>query len=597
MHFPCFILAVASFAATAAQQSANKPDTAAQQTQAAQPSAAKPADGGKAEDDQHKTADDQQKKPHVRPIDAAAPLPTRYDFLRGAYGPYRANNDLLYYHLDIRVDPEKQWVSGKNTIRFKMLQDGTRIQLDLRDTLTIDKIVMGTESKQEPLKYTRDTGAVFIDFPRTLHAGQIYSIDFYYSGHPEETGRFGGMTFKKDASGHVWINTACEGTGASMWWPDKDQWKDEVESMDISVAVPNGLTDVSNGKFVGKPDLGDGYTRWDWHVHYPINNYDVSLNIGNYAHFSELFPEKDGELSMDYYVLPEDLDKAKAQFAQAKGMIEAYQHYFGEYPFVKDGYKLIEAPYAGMEHQSAVTYGNLFKNGYMGVDWTHVGINTRFDFIIIHESGHEWFGNSITAQDPSDMWIHEGWTTYLETLYVEYRWGHEDALKYMGGLKPKIVNMRPIVAERGVNAEPTEDQYFKGALMINTMRSIVNDDAKWWALLHEFYQHFKYQTIMTEDVVAWWNLHTGINLTPVFSQYLRHAAIPRLELLFGETPGTVMYKWDADEDNFAMPVRVGTAAHWEIIHPTTKWQQMKTPLSKDEFQVATDLYYIDVNKQ
>jgi len=226
-----------------------------------------------------------------------------------------------------------------------------------------------------------------------------------------------------------------------------------------------------------------------------------------------------------------------------------------------------------------------------------VGINSRFDFIIIHESGHEWFGNSITAQDMSDMWIHEGWTTYLETLYVEYRWGHDDALKYMGGLKPKVANLRPIVAERGVNAEPTEDQYFKGALMINTLRSVVGNDAKWWALLHDFYQHFKYQNIMTEDVVAWWNLHTGMNLTPIFDQYLRHAHIPQLELLFGEKPGMVMYKWDADEDAFAMPVKVGAPGKWETIHPTTKWQWMQTPLSKDDFQVATDLYYVDVNKQ
>jgi aminopeptidase N len=567
--------ALTALPALAVQQATTKPDVPA-----AAPAA--PAQAASA-----------PQKPHVRPIDAAAPMLTRYDFLRGAYGPYRGNNDLLYYHLDIRVDPEKQFVSGKNTIRFKMLKDGTRIQLDLRETLNIDKIQLGTTV----LKYERDTGAVFVDFPQTLHAGQIYSIDFYYSGHPEETGRFGGMTFKKDPSGHVWINTACEGTGASMWWPDKDQWRDEVESMDISVAVPNGLVDVSNGRFVGKTDLGDGYTRWDWHVSYGINNYDVSLNIGNYVHFSEEFPETSGALSMDYYVLPEDLDKAKVQFAQAKGMIEAYQHYFGEYPFIKDGYKLVEAPYSGMEHQSAVTYGNQFRNGYLGRDWTGVGISTRFDFIIIHESGHEWFGNSITAQDPSDMWIHEGWTTYLETLYVEYRWGHDDALKYLGGLKPKVVNLRPIVAERGVNAEPTQDQYFKGALMINTLRSVVNDDARWWALLHDFYQHFKYQNIMTEDVVAWFNLHTGMNLTPIFNQYLRHAAIPRLELLFGEAPGMVMYKWSAGEDSFAMPIRVGTPDHWQIIHPTTKWQWMQTPLSKDEFQVATDLYYVDVNKQ
>jgi aminopeptidase N len=529
--------------------------------------------------------------PRSRPRrdDSVVPIPTRTAILRGAYGPYRANNDLLYYHLDIRVDPTQKFLSGKNTIRFRMLRDGNRIQLDLQDPLNIDKILLGTT----PLKYERDSGAVFVDFPETLHTGRTYSIDFYYSGHPVETGRFGGITFKKDPAGHDWINTACEGIGASIWWPNKDQWRDEVEDMDISVAIPNGLTDISNGHFVGKTDLGDGYTRWDWHVSYPINNYDVSLNIGNYAHFSD----KLGDLPLDFYALPEDLDKAKTQFAQAKGMLEAYQHYFGPYPWAKDGYKLIEAPYSGMEHQSAVTYGNLFENGYLGRDWTGVGISPRFDFIIIHESGHEWFGNSITAADPSDMWIHEGWTTYLESLYVEYRWGKADAIRYLNGYKPKIANQRPIVGERGVNAEPPEDQYFKGALMLNTLRSVVNDDAKWFALLHDLYQHFKYQNILTEDIVAYCSQHTGMNLTPIFNQYLRHAQIPRLELLFGESPGTVMYKWRADEDDFAMPVRVGTPDHWRIIRPTTKWQSMPTTLAKDDFQVDTDHYYVDVNKQ
>jgi aminopeptidase N len=528
-------------------------------------------------------------KPHIRPNDAGAPIPTRFEMLRGAYGPYRANNDLLYYHLDIRVDPAQKFISGKNTIRFRMLRDDTRIQLDLTDALNIDKILYGAV----PLKYERDTAAVFIDFPETLHNGQVYSIDFYYSGHPPETGRFGGITFKKDASGHDWINTACEGIGASVWWPNKDQWRDEVENMDISVAIPNGLIDVSNGKFGGKTDLGDGYTRWDWHVHYPINNYDVSLNIGNYVHFFD----KLGDLNLDFYALPEDLEKAKTQFAQAKEMLEAYQHYFGPYPFAEDGYKLIEAPYSGMEHQSAVTYGNHFENGYLGRDWTGVGISPRFDFIIIHESAHEWFGNSITAADPSDMWIHEGWATYLESLYVEYRWGKADAIKYLSGYKPKVVNLRPIVAEDGVNADPTEDQYFKGALMLNTLRSVVDNDAKWWTLLYNFYQRFKYQNIMTQDVVSWFNQQTGMNLTPIFNQYLRHAQIPRLELLFGEAPGMVMYKWSADEENFDMPVRVGRPDQWEVIRPTTEWQWMQTTLTKDEFEVATDLYYVDVNKQ
>jgi aminopeptidase N len=528
-------------------------------------------------------------KQQIRPQDAASPIPTRAEMLRGAYGPYRANNDLLYYHLDVRVDPAGKSIGGKNTIRFRMLRDDTRIQLDLTEPLNIDKILFNGN----PLKYERDTSAVFIDFPETLHDGQIYSIDFYYSGHPPETGRFGGITFKKDSSGHDWINTACEGIGASVWWPNKDQWADEVENMDISVTIPSNLVDVSNGKFVGKTDVGGGYTRWDWRVHYPINNYDVALNIGNYQHFSD----KAGDLNLDFYALPEDLEKAKTQFAQAKGMIEAFQHYLGPYPFPEDGYKLIQVPYAGMEHQSAVAYGNLFENGYLGRDWTGVGISPRFDFIIIHESGHEWFGNSITAADPSDMWIHEGFTTYLESLYVEYRWGTADAIKYLSGYRAKIYNLRAIVAERGVNAEPTEDQYFKVALMLNTLRSVINDDAKWWELLYGLYQQFKYRNIMTDDVVSYFNQHTNLNLTPIFDQYLRHPQIPRLELLFGEAPGMVMYKWDADEEDFAMPVRVGTPDHWTIIQPTTKWQWMQAPLTKENFQVPLDLYYIDVNKQ
>ncbi len=517
------------------------------------------------------------------------PAPTRADILRGAYGPYRANNDLLFYHLDVRVDPEKKFISGKNIIRFRMLKDDTRIQLDLHPSLNIDKILLGTT----PLKYEREFGAVFIDFPETLKKGRVYSIDFYYSGYPVETARFGGFAFRKDPSGHPWINTACEDIGASIWWPNKDQWRDEVENMQISVSIPNDLVDVSNGKFVGKTDLGDGHTRWDWFVHYPINNYDVSLNIGNYVHFGDRL----GDLPLDFYVLPEDLDKAKVQFAQAKGMLEAYQHYFGEYPFKKDGYKLIEVPYSGMEHQSAVTYGNHFTNGYLGRDWTGVGVSLKFDFIIIHESGHEWFGNSVTAADRSDMWIHEGWTTYLECLYVEYMFGHDDEIKYVNGYKSKVKDEEPIIAERGVNATPPQDMYFKGALFLNTLRSVVNDDSRWWKLLHDFYQHFKYKNIMTEDVVAYFNQKTGMNLTPIFNQYLRHAAIPTLELKFNDADGTVAYRWKADEPDFAMPIRVGKKDNWQIIQPTTDWKTMPASLKREEFDVATDLYYVNVSKQ
>jgi aminopeptidase N len=515
------------------------------------------------------------------------PAAQRADILRGEYGRYRANNDLLSYHLDVRVDPDKKTIVGTNTIRFKMLADDTRIQLDLYANLNIDKILLGTTA----LAYYRDMNTVYVDFPQTLKTGQIYAIDFSYSGTPQTIGRFGGFTFSKDPAGRPWIFTACEGEGAAIWWPNKDQWRDEVESMEISVAIPSDLVDVSNGKFQKKTDLGDGYTRWDWLVQYPINNYDVSLNIGHYEHWSDQL----GDLPLDFYALPEDVDKAKPQFAQAKGMLEAYQHYFGEYPFKKDGYKLIEVPYTGMEHQSAVTYGNGFRNGYGGRDWTGVGISPRFDFIIIHESAHEYFGNAVSAADVSDMWIHEGWGTYLECLYVEYTWGKDDGLKYTNGYKTKVQNRTPIITPHGIHREPPQDMYFKGALFINTLRSIVNDDAKWWKLIHDFFQTFKYQNIMTEDVVRFFNQQTGRTLTPVFDQYLRHTALPALELKFDQ-PGSVSYRWKVDEPGFAMPVRVGSKDAWQIITPTTEWQTLKTPLGKDAFDVATDLYFITVTK-
>ena len=557
----------------------------------------------------------QDAKP-IPPQNAASPLPpTRADVLRGANGPFRANNDLLYYHLDIKVDPTEKSITGKNTVRFRMLSDANRIQLDLTDQLQIDKITMGST----PLKYTRDSGAVFIDFPKTLRTGQVYNVDVFYSGHPLAKGRFGGMSYETDPAGRPWIFTADEDDGASIWWPSKDQWRDEPQDgMDISVAVPNGLTDVSNGRFVSKVDLHDGYTQWNWHVSYPINSYDVALNIGAYTHFSDTYTSKEfAPLTLDYYCLPEDLDKAKAQFPQSKDMLDAFEHYFGEYPFARDGYKLVEVPYSGMEHQSAVAYGNGFKNGYFG-DWTGVGISPKFDFIIIHESGHEWFGNAVTAADRSDMWIHEGWDTYLEALFVEYKWNHADALTYLNGIpgndaqpepnaprahhwngvKSHVARFdrTPIIAERGVNRDPPQDMYFKGALMINTMRSIINDDPKWFALIKAFYQALKYKDSMTEDVVAWWNQHSGLNLTPVFNQYLRRVAIPTLELNFDEVTHTVQYKWQADEAGFAMPVEVGDPTHWQILHPTLEWQTLKTPLTKDQFQVATDLFYINVSK-
>jgi aminopeptidase N len=530
-------------------------------------------------------------------VNASAPPQVSFsaaDRLRGSYGPYRANNDLLYYHLDVRVDPQKQFLSGKNSIRFKMLQSGKRIQLDLVPVFRIDKILLQqAKGSARALRYERAAGrTVYVDFPQTLRKGSTYTIEFYYSGHPLEMGRFGGFVFRKDPMGRALVNTACEEQGASVWWPNKDQWRDEVEAMDISVEAPSDLVEVSGGRFQSKQDLRDGYTRWNWQVQYPINNYDVSLNIGKYVHFGERY----GDLTLDYYVFPEDLAKAQQQFVQVKNMLNAFTHFFGAYPFPKDGYKLVQALYSGVENQSAITYGNHFENGYLGKPAS--GIGTRFDFIIVHESAHEWFGNSITAQDRSDMWIHEGWANYSEGLFVEYMWGKPDAIAYVNTGKENVKNELPVISAEGVFSTPPVDQYKKGGLFLNTLRSVIDDDAEWFSLLHDYYQHFKYQTIMTTDMVAYFNKHTGKDLKPIFDEYLRHAAIPVLQLKFDAASHSISYRWQAEERAFNMPVRVGRKEAWQLIHPTTtEWQELSSSLTADEFEVATDLYYVAVSKQ
>jgi aminopeptidase N len=512
----------------------------------------------------------------------------RASVLRGEYGRYRANNDLLYYHLDIRIDPEAKTIRGKTQVRFQMLEDDQRIQLDLYANQAVDRIVW----RDQELAFERELNAVFVDFPEKLRTGETHEIDFYYSGSPEQTGRFGGFTFGKDPQGRPWIYTACQGEGASIWWPNKDQLRDEVESMDLSIEIPQGLKNVSNGRFQGTEDLEDGFTRWRYHVSYPINNYCVSVNIGHY----EQFGEKLGDLTLDYYVLPEDLEAAKIQFAQVRPMMEAFIHYFGEYPFPRDGYKLIQVPYTGMEHQSAVTYGNGFRNGYGGRDWTGVGVSLKFDFIIVHETGHEWFGNAVSCADVADMWIQEGWTTYLECMYVEHVFGYEDALRYTNGYRSKIANRQPIITQRGVHQEPSQDMYFKGALFLHTLRGIRNDDQAWWALTREIYDTFKYRNIMSEDLIELFSQRYGREMQPIFDQYLRHAKLPVLQLAW-TADQQLKYRWQADVTDFNMPIRVGQSEQWQVIEPTAEWQTMTWAKPKADFAVATDFYYVEVDWQ
>jgi len=506
---------------------------------------------------------------------------SRDKVLWGRYGEYRANNDLLSYDLSIKVEPERKYISGSNKIRFKMLSDANKIQIDLYENLNIDKILHNNKL----LKYTRDENAVYISFPTTLVKGSVEEIDFHYSGYPKATGRFGCFTFKKDDQGKHWITTACQGSGSMVWWPTKDQQRDEVESMTMRVSVPSDLKNISNGRHVATNVFADGFTEYVWKTHNPINNYSVSLNIGNYVKFSEVL----GDLTLDYYVLSQNLDEAKKQFKQVKPMMVTYQKHFGPYPFLEDGYKLIQVPYSGMEHQSAVTYGNRFKNGYLGRDWTGVGISLKFDFIIIHETGHEWFGNSLTSNDFSDSWIHEGWCTYAEAVYVEDQFGYKDAITYINGYKNKVDNQFPMIGPPSVSHWPTSDIYFKGILFINTLRHIVNDDEKWWAGVKAYTTHFKKKNFYTVDVLNFFNNYFDYDFEKVFDQYLYFNDLPTLQI--AKTDNGLKYRWKSDLNNFDMPVGVLVDNKKLILSPTVQW---KTLEKANELIVLKDLYYINV---
>lgn len=501
----------------------------------------------------------------------------------GTYGPLRANNDLLNYDLTLRVDPEQKHIVGNNKIRFKMLKDGKKIQIDLVENFTIEKIL----HNNQPLTYRRELNAVIINFEQTLAKDSIQEIDFHYSGKPMATGRFGCFTFKKDDLGKHWINTACQGSGSMVWWPNKDQQPDEVEGMIMRISVPSDLKNISNGRLIATNVLDDGFTEYVWQTFNPINNYSVSLNIGNYVHFGENL----GELTLDYYVLEQDLAKAKQQFKQAKPMMVSYQKYFGEYPFIEDGYKLIQAPYSGMEHQSAVTYGNGFTNGYLARDWTGVGISLKFDFIIIHETGHEWFGNSLTSNDFSDSWIHEGWCTYAEAVYVEDQFGYSDAIKYINGYKDKVANTHPMIGPSSVSHWPTSDIYFKGSLFINTLRHVINDDEKWWAGVKAYTTQFKKKNFYTVDVLNFFNQYFDYDFEKIFDQYLYFNELPNLQI--SQTAQGVKYRWQSDVVDFDMPI-IAILNNKEVqLQPNNKWQLLSGVSELEQLIIAKDKFYID----
>jgi aminopeptidase N len=519
---------------------------------------------------------------------------TRADSLRGLLSPERTCYNLTFYHLDVRIDPSDSSVRGYNDITFRVEAPFHRMQLDLFRNMHLDSTVLDGET----LPFSREEDAFFVETHRTLRKGEQHTLRVSYSGKPQVARRppwQGGFTWERD-QGNPWVVVTCQGTGASLWWPNKDQQADRPDSMLISVTVPPGLEDVSNGRLRAKVLLADGWTRYDWFVSYPINNYNVTVNIGRYAHFSDVYAGDD-TLTLDYFVLPENLEKAKAHFAQVKQMIGCYEHFFGPYPFPRDGYKLVECPHTGMEHQSAVAYGNRYLGGYRGRAPAEVGL--KFDFIIIHESAHEWWGNSIAAKDIADMWIHESFAAYAEALYVEEYYGEDEALKYMNGKKPNIRNRSPIIGVFGVNREGSGDMYDKGQLVLNTLRSSLGNDSLWFSALRSLSEHFRYQTVRGEDIVGYLSSATGRDLHAFFDQYLRFSRIPVLEVSLTKKGEDVVarYRWSADVEDFRMPIRVTLQkGRWDWIAPTSQWQTVKlSGVDPEDFRVEEDRFYVETH--
>jgi aminopeptidase N len=519
---------------------------------------------------------------------------TRADTLRGTLSPARACYDVKWYHLDVVVNPDSQSIAGSTTIRFVALGDCSRMQVDLFENMRVKVLSL---DGGPPLKFTREAGAIFVTVPRSPDTGTMHDLVVAYEGKPRVAVNppwDGGFIWRKDDAGSPWVAVACQGTGASLWWPNKDHQSDEPDSMLISVTVPPGLEDVSNGRLRSVTRLPGGWSRYVWGVTYPINNYDVTVNIGKFAHIVDAY-HGETSLTLDYYVLPNHLEQAKKQFAQVTSMLACFEKDFGPYPFARDGYKLVESPHLGMEHQTAVAYGNGFKQGYRGTSASRYGV--MFDFIIIHESAHEWWGNSVTAKDIADMWIHESFGAHAEALYVECRFGRDAMLDYVNSKRTQVANRTPILGVPNVNNEGSGDMYPKGSLMLHTLRGMMDNDSLWFAVLRGLHERFKYTTVTTEDVVGYINSATGTDYTPFFDQYLRHASIPRLDVTIRVkgTGATARYRWKADEEKLNMPVRVTTSGGtFAFIRPTTSWQTMDLgALDPKDFRVDEQWFYVD----
>lgn len=516
------------------------------------------------------------------------PAYSRQDSLRGSVTPEREWWDVLHYELDVSVDPEKKALKGTTTIRYRVLERGNVLQIDLQDPLTIDDVMQDGKS----LAVTHEGNAHFVTVGKPQQVGDINEISIAYSGKPHEAENApwdGGVTWAKDSAGNHFIATANQGIGASIWWPCKDHQYDEPDNGAlIRINVPANLVAVSNGRLKHLTKEKNKTRTYTWEVVNPINNYAINMNIGDYVSFSEKYEGEKGFLDMEYWVLRYNLSKAKIHFRDAIRTMKAFEHWFGPYPFYEDSYKLVEVPYLGMEHQSSVTYGNGYQMGYKGVDLSSTGEGLKWDFIIVHETGHEWFGNNITTRDIADMWVHEGFTSYSESLFTEYHYGKEAGASYSRGLRANIENRNTIIGDYGVNQSGSGDMYYKGHNALHTLRQIVNDDDTWREILRGLNKDFHHQVVTSRAVEKYIAEKSGLSLDSFFDQYLRDIRIPALE--YWVKDGMLIFRWTNCLETFSMPVYIFINGKKARIGPTTEFQSMKLTTQTAEIRVDPNYY-------
>jgi aminopeptidase N len=510
------------------------------------------------------------------------PAPTRADTLRGSWTtPGRNWWDVTFYDLHVTINPADSTIRGYNGITYQVLRPGRELQIDLMEPLEVDSMIEAGRR----VRFRRDGNAYFASINAASPLEQpthqrppTRQIEVYYHGKPHVAVRppwQGGFSWTADSLGRHWVVTTDQGMGASVWWPNKDTQADEPDSQRVALTVPDSLMNISNGRLRSVVSR-DGWTTWEWFATSPINNYAIAVAMGNYAHFGDTYHGENGPLTIDYWPLDYHLEAAQRQFPQTITMLACFEKWFGPYPFYADGFKLIEVPNNGMEHQSAIAYGNRYANGYQGRDGSGTGLGMKWDFIIVHEAAHEWFGNNITTKDLADMWVHESFANYSENLYTECLFGKEDGARYVIGTRQLIGNRSPIIpAHFGVNAQGSGDMYPKGGNMLHTIRQIVGDDEKWRGILRGLNQEFRHQTVMGKQVEEYISREAGMDLSKVFDQYLRDVRIPTLE--YEVEAGRVRYRWTNVVAGFDMPVELmlqGTEGTVKV-QPATDWQVLE----------------------